>query len=404
MAKIDGIISEKEWQDLELKLIEWRRHIHRHPEIAEHEFGTVEYVCGLLSGMGIEHYTLLGGTAVCALIKGGKTGGGSGALGPVVGIRADMDALPISECTGLPYASENAGVMHACGHDMHTAILLGIAKMLQVHRADLSGSVKLFFQPAEEAYGGADRMIKAGVLEDPHVDYCLGLHVAPAVETGKISLKYGVVYAATASLGITVKGRGAHGAKPDHGVDAIIVAAKIVDNLQVIISRMTSPLRPAVLTIGMIHGGTVRNQIADRVVLEGTMRNVDESARDDMSARVRRIAEHTAEAYGAEAEVDIINSYINLRNDDGVTRLVEKSAADVLGEENVEIEEDMGMGGEDFAYFAKARPSCFMHLGCKSKEPGAVNEIHNACFAPDEACMLKGVKVQINNVLELMKC
>ena len=395
MAKTDGLITRKEWEELEPELIEWRRHIHRHPELAEHEFGTVGYVSGLLSEMGIDHYKLLDGTSVCGLIKGGSPG-------PTVGIRADMDALPITECTGLPYASEVPGAMHACGHDMHTAILLGIAKVLQAHRNELAGNVKLFFQPAEEAFGGAERMIEAGVLEDPHVDFCLGLHVAPGVETGKVSLKYGVQYAATASFKIEVHGVGCHGAKPDHGVDAIVAAAKIVDDLQIIVSRMKSPLRPAVLTVGKICGGTVRNQVADLVVLEGTMRNVDESARDDMSRRLTRIAQCTAEAYGATADVEIINSYINLKNDDGVTRLVERSAGEVLGAENVEIESDMGMGGEDFAYFAKARPSCFMHLGCANEEQGAVNEIHNSGFAPNEACMLTGVKVQVNNVLELL--
>ena len=395
MTRIEQLVSNEEWEALEPELIKWRRHIHRHPDIAYKEQGTVRFVCERLGELGIEHFTLLDGTAVCGIIRGGDSG-------PVIGIRADMDALPIKECTGLPYASENEGVMHACGHDVHTAVLLGIAAVLQAHREDLSGSVKLFFQPAEEAFGGAERMIEAGVLEDPHVDFCLGLHVAPAVETGKVSLRYGIAYSATSSLKITVRGVGAHGAKPDRGVDAIVVAAKIVDALQCIVSRMIPPQRPSVLTIGMIHGGTVRNQVADLVVLEGTMRNVDESARDDMSRRVRQIVKGTAEAYGAEAEVEIVNSYINLKNDDEITRLVEQSARSVLGEGMVELEPEMGMGSEDFAYFAKARPSCFMHLGCMNSDPAAVNEIHNARFAPDEACMLTGVKVQINNVLELM--
>jgi len=395
MSKIDGLITEREWAELEPRLVEWRRYIHRHPEIAEHEFGTVKFVCERLTEMGIEHHTLLDETAVVGLIRGGSPG-------ITVGVRADMDALPIKECTGLPYASENEGVMHACGHDVHTTILLGVASVLQAHRAELQGNVKLFFQPAEEGFGGADRMIKAGVLEEPYVDNCLGIHVAPGVETGKVSLRYGVQYATTASLKITVMGKGCHGAKPDHGVDAILVAAKIVDALQCIVSRMTAPQKPAVLTIGKIHGGTVRNQVADLVVLEGTMRNVDESARDDMCELVVKISEGTAAAFGAEAEVEIIKSYINLKNDDEVTGLVQKSASDVLGPDNVEIEDEMGMGSEDFAYFAKARPSCFMHLGCRNDAPGVVNEVHSSGFAPNEACMLTGVKVQINNVLELM--
>ena len=293
--------------------------------------------------------------------------------------------------------------MHACGHDGHTAILLGAAKILSAHRDRLGGSVKLFFQPAEESFGGAERMIRDGVMEDPHVDFVLGLHVANEFMPGDVGIRYGEFYAASDPFDVVVKGKGAHGAHPELGIDAIVIAAKIIDALQLVVSRVAPPQQALVVTVGKINGGNVRNQISDRVEMKGIIRTLDNDFRVIARDTVRRVITETAAVYGGEAEVTIHSSYPALINDDAVTALVEKSAADVLGAEHIHIEKTAEMGAEDFAYFAMKVPSCFFHLGCRSTEPGVVPQAHNAYFDMDESCLIDGVKVQVNNVLTLMK-
>jgi amidohydrolase len=394
MALIDDFTTPEELAETEKEIIAHRRRIHEHPETAGNEIETGKYVASVLDSLGIEHKKVAD-TGLVAVIRGGD--------GPVVGLRADMDALPIEEMTGKPYASKCKGVMHACGHDGHTAILLGAAKILSAHRDRLGGSVKLFFQPAEESFGGAERMIRDGVMEDPHVDFVLGLHVANEFMPGDVGIRYGEFYAASDPFDVVVKGKGAHGAHPELGIDAIVIAAKIIDALQLVVSRVAPPQQALVVTVGKINGGNVRNQISDRVEMKGIIRTLDNDFRVIARDTVRRVITETAAVYGGEAEVTIHSSYPALINDDAVTALVEKSAADVLGAEHIHIEKTAEMGAEDFAYFAMKVPSCFFHLGCRSTEPGVVPQAHNAYFDMDESCLIDGVKVQVNNVLTLMK-
>lgn len=394
MALIDDFTTPEELAETEKEIIAHRRRIHEHPETAGNEIETGKYVASVLDSLGIEHKKVAD-TGLVAVIRGGD--------GPVVGLRADMDALPIEEMTGKPYASKCKGVMHACGHDGHTAILLGAAKILSAHRDRLGGSVKLFFQPAEESFGGAERMIRDGVMEDPHVDFVLGLHVANEFMPGDVGIRYGEFYAASDPFDVVVKGKGAHGAHPELGIDAIVIAAKIIDALQLVVSRVAPPQQALVVTVGKISGGNVRNQISDRVEMKGIIRTLDNDFRVIARDTVRRVITETAAVYGGEAEVTIHSSYPALINDDAVTALVEKSAADVLGAEHIHIEKTAEMGAEDFAYFAMKVPSCFFHLGCRSTEPGVVPQAHNAYFDMDESCLIDGVKVQVNNVLTLMK-
>ena len=402
MSRIDEMIRPEEWQALEQDVIAWRRYLHAHAELSGHEQKSAAWIAGLLTEMGIENRIILESeNAVVGTIYGGQAGkGGDKPL--TVGLRADFDALPIPEKTGLPFASQNEGVMHACGHDLHAALLLGCARILQAHREELKGNVRLLFQPDEENNGGAERMIAAGALKDPDVDYCLGLHVNAGALPGHIGIKYGSMYAASDGYEIEFHGLGSHGAKPEAGIDAIMVGAEFLTTVQTVVSRMVSPQDPALFTIGLIRGGNVSNQIADYVYMKGITRTYNPETRLFLRERIRRIAEHTAAMYGARAEVRINPSYTVLINDERVAKLVEQSARDVVGDEAVNIETKAQMGCEDFAYLAQAVPSCFFHLGCmNTTDPNAVNEAHNACLNPDESCLLPGVKVQVNNVLEL---
>ena len=399
---------EKEYFDaMERQLIEWRRDFHRHPELSDCEIRTKKTVERILDELGIEHLTCAD-TGIIALIRGtgklsGESTGGSGGKRITVGIRADMDALPIEEPKDRPYSSENPGVMHACGHDVHTTILLAVAKTVAEHREEFPGDVKLFFQPAEETTGGADRMISEGCLEEPHVDYMLGLHVEPAYPAGQVGIRYGAMYAAEDMFDLDVNGKSCHGAHPEQGTDAVYVSAKIVDAVQSIVSRGTAAAEAAVLSIGTISGGRVRNQIADHVHMEGTIRTFSDEVRVRTRERLKEVAEKTAEVYGAEAKVTLYESYRSLINDDAVTALCEENAKKMLGEEQVIRETLPDMSCEDFAYFAAARPACFLHLGCRCERPDTVPLLHNPKFDIDEKCLRIGAELQIRNILALME-
>ena len=378
------------------EVIAMRRHIHEYPCVSEHEEETVAYISEKLTQWGIPHEVILDGCSIVGYIEGGKDG-------PVVGLRADIDALPIQEETGLPYASRVPGVMHACGHDCHTAVLLGAAKVLASMREELCGSVKLFFQPAEESIGGAERMIQAGCLENPHVDYVLGLHVGAAYHTGTVAVRYGKMYAASDMIDIVIHGKGSHGASPHQGVDAIAVAAAVISTVQTVVSRNVSPVNSAVCSFGMIHGGTVRNQISDKVELSGIIRTLDPETRVSVRNQVKHIAEGVAASMGAHAEFHVVESYGPLINDDRMSAMVEKNIENFLGKENVILEQEPHLGSEDFSYFALERPSCFFHLGCYHEKLGEQVGAHNSGFMPDEDALIIGVALQVENVLSLMR-
>lgn len=376
-------------------LTEVRGSLHMHPELGDAEFRTSAYVQQLLTEMGVEFRTYPGMTAVVGLIRGKHPG-------RTVAIRADMDALPILEKNDVPYRSKCDGVMHACGHDAHTAILLGTARLFSQMRENLHGSIKLLFQPAEETDGGAERMVNLGCMKDPDVDYCIGLHVSAGLPTGKAELKYGAMNGSSDMIHITVNGKKAHGAYPDLGTDAVAIAAQVVTALQTLVSRNVSPLDSAVLTIGAIHGGERGNIIADEVKMDCILRTINPATREFARGRIRRIAEGVSEAMGGSAQVDIIPSYKALINTDAVVDVVRDVTEGILGKENVVIRDKPSLGVEDFTYFLDAAPGAFYHLGCASEEKGITAAAHTSRFDVDEDCLPIGVLLHASIALRLL--
>lgn len=390
---IDSIF-EKSISDDELIFI--RREFHINAEVSGNEFSTMNRIATYLEEWGIEYEKGLADTGVVAIVRGSKSG-------KTVGVRCDTDALPIQEKNiNLSYRSINDGIMHACGHDVHTAILLGVAKVIKSMEYEISGNVKFFFQPNEEDSGGAERMINKGCLEDPYVDYVLGLHVMPSLKCGTIGVKYGKMYATSDMIKLKVYGKASHGAHPEEGIDAIVVSAQIINAIQTIVSRRTSPVNSAVCTFGKIKGGNVRNQIADYIELEGIIRTLDSQTRLATREMVRNTCEGIALAMGAKAELEVIESYKPLINNDFVTNMVKNNAMELFGTDNVIIENEPQLGVEDFAYFAAKRPSCFFHLG-SNNENMDFPALHNSSFNVDENCIEIGVKLQVKNILTLLE-
>lgn len=377
-------------------LIDIRREFHRHPELGMAEHWTSGKISALLEEMGIPQRTGVANTGIVGIIKGGQTG-------KTVALRADMDALPISEDTGLPYSSLNDGQMHACGHDAHLAILLGAARILNSLKTELTGNLKLFFQPAEETVGGAKPMIEAGCMEDPHVDNVLGLHVTPYAAAGEIMIRPGKICAASDGLIISIQGRSAHAAYPEEGTDAIAIAAQVVTALQTIISRNLSPLDSGVITLGMIHGGHQENIIADRVRLSGTIRTLDPDTRRKVKERIQTLVSGIVAGLGGESIVEFEEGYPPVINDEHLIEMIETNATALLGKEKVLFKERPSMGVEDFAYFCQAAPSAFYYLGCGNPERGITAPGHSSKFQINEACLKTGVLLQVVNTLSLLK-
>lgn len=376
--------------------VEMRRWMHMYPDLSEHETATMEMICARLDALGIPYEKGVAETGVVGLIRGAHEG-------PTIGLRADIDALPIQEENPeLPWRSRHDGVMHACGHDAHAAILMGTAMVLASMKDELHGNVKLFFQPAEESIGGAERMIAAGCMENPHVDAVLGLHVAGNLPAGQIGVKYGQMYAASDMLTLKIYGTSCHGAHPDEGVDAIVIAANIINAVQTVVSRNTSPTDSAVCSFGTIRGGNVRNQIADYVEMTGIIRTLTPQTRLSARERVKNICEQTAAMLGGRAELIVEPSYSPLINDDVVVDAVKATASEILGAENVKLLKVPSLGVEDFAYFAAERPGCFYHLGCAAEDPKRCVG-HSCLFELDERCIPVGIELQTAGVLRLMQ-
>lgn len=383
-------------EDTYEEVVALRRKIHMHPELSQQEEQTMALVSDYLTSLNISHQTYVGGYGIVAVI-------GNPDAEFSVGIRADMDALPILEKNEVPYASKIPGVMHACGHDIHTATLMGTAKILKSMEEDLPGAVKLFFQPAEEKGGGAKPMIEAGCLEKPPVKRVFGLHVSPDMPAGHISLKYGRMSAASTNLKIIVHGMACHGARPNKGADAIMAAANVLTGLQSIVSRSLAPTNSAVITIGTISGGTKNNIVAGEVEMTGTIRTLDFETRELVKQRVREIAQNAAAAYGATADVIIQDNYPPLITDIPTTQRMEALAREILGEEAVHILAEPSLGAEDFAYFSNAVPGTMFRLGTFGKDTGHPQMLHNEWFCPDETCMKTGMLLEVAGALTFLK-
>ncbi len=355
-----------------------RRYLHQHPELSFQEVKTGKYIAERLTALGIKHVHGVAENGVVALIEGKNP------TLKVIALRADFDALPILEANNVPYKSQNEGIMHACGHDAHTASLLSVAKILNEIKNDFEGTVKLIFQPAEEKLpGGASIMIKEGVLQNPEPQLIIGQHVYPIMPAGKVGMRSGIYMASTDELYITVKGRGGHGAMPQDCVDPVVMSAQIITTLQQIVSRHADPTVPSVLTFGKINStGGATNVIPNEVKIEGTFRTMNEEWRKEAHKKMKKIAESIADAMGGACEFRIEKGYPVLKNNEIVTEKVRAIAQDYLGEENVE-ELPIRMTAEDFAYYSQQIPACFYRLGTKTKDKVAT-PLHTNTFDIDE--------------------
>jgi len=344
--------------------------------------------------MGIEHRDGLGGTGVLGTIRGQREG-------KVAALRADLDALPIHDEKDVDYASKVPGAMHACGHDVHTTILLGAARLLEGEKGSFAGTVKLLFQPAEETVGGARLMIEAGALEDPRVDAIFGLHVDPGLETGTVGLHYGQRNASSDDLELIVHGSAAHGAYAFEGVDAIVAASHIVTTLQTIVSRNIDAREAAVVSLGTIRGGTASNIVANRVELAGTIRCLNQETRASVQQRITEAAEAVARGLGARAEVTITPSYDPVINDESMVEIVRENAGLLLGNDAVVVFPKPNMGVEDFGYYLSEVSGVFYSLGVRNEAAGIVHPVHTGLFDVDESSMAIGVALQVLNALSV---
>lgn len=363
--------------ELKDKLIEMRRHFHQYPEIGFEEVKTSEYIADTLSKLDMEVKTGIAKTGVVGILKGDGD--------KTIGLRADMDALPVSEQNDVEYKSRQEGKMHACGHDSHMSMLLGAATILSQIKEQLKGTVKFIFQPSEESLpGGAKRMIEEGVLESPKVDAIFGMHVDPTIETGKIGYKSGPFMAFSSEFNIVLKGKGGHAAVPQASIDPIVMASDVIQELQKIVSRWTSPIEPIVLTIGSIHSGTAFNIIPETAKMEGTTRVVNMDLAKKIPHKIETILKNITEIYGGSYEFKFLPGYPALINDKQFTNFVSRVIENLFGKENaLELEEPL-MGGEDFAYYLQKVPGTFLRLGSANDEKESTYPWHHPRFNIDE--------------------
>ncbi|WP_394346104.1 M20 metallopeptidase family protein [Hymenobacter fodinae] len=362
-----------------------REHLHANPELSFQEHNTVAYVTQQLHALGLQTQPIAN-TGVVALIEGRNPGART------VALRADMDALPITEQNEVAYKSTNPGVMHACGHDVHTSSLLGTARILTQLREEFEGTVKLMFQPGEELLpGGASLMIKEGVLENPKPASVLGQHVFPRLPAGKIGIRAGRYMASTDELYLTVRGKGGHGAMPEQNIDPVLVAAHIIVAAQQIVSRRANPKLPSVLSFGKVIAQGATNVIPNEVYMEGTFRTLNEEWRNEAHEHLRRLCEGLAESMGATCELEIRRGYPYLENEPALTNRVEQAAVEYLGRENV-VELDQWMAAEDFAYFSQATSACFYRLGTAAADGSSryTSSVHTPTFDIDTKALETG--------------
>ncbi len=408
-AKLQAKV-EQQAMALEPKVIEWRRHFHQYPELSNRETKTGAYIAEHLKKLGLEVQYPVAKTGVVALLKGSKPG-------PVIALRADIDALPVTERNSLPFASkektifngQETGVMHACGHDSHIAILMAVAEILSNNKADLKGTVKFIFQPAEEGApageeGGADLMVKEGVLENPKVDVIFGLHIQSTSPLGRILYRPAGIMAASDWFSITVKGKQSHGSAPWMGVDPIVVSAQIINGLQTIVSRQTELTKEAaVITVGRIQSGIRENIIPEEAFMAGTIRTLDEGMQEKIHEKIRLTATKIAESAGATAEVSIERKTPVTYNDPALTEKMVASLQKAAGEPNV-IRINAVTGAEDFAFYQKKVPGFFFFVGAMppDQDPNKVPAHHTPDFMIDERGFITGLKAMLNVTLDYM--
>lgn len=385
-------------KEVEESIIEWRRSLHQIPEVGLDLPKTSQYVAKQLEEMGIEYRKNVGVSGIVGLIKGEKEG-------KTIALRADMDALPIKEETGLPFAAQN-GNMHACGHDAHTAILLGVAKVLSENKGKIKGNVKLIFQPAEEGPGGAKPMIDDGALENPKVDAIMGLHVGSLTEAkkeGLIMVAYDEMMACLDRFKLRLIGKGCHGAYPETGVDPIAMAAYFLSNIQSIVSRELSPTDPAVVTVGKINGGFAYNIIPNNVEIEGTVRAVDQKVRENIGKRIEEFAKGISQTMRGGYELEYVFGYPPLVNDEEFTRDFVESAKKIIPEEDIMVMKKPVMGGEDMAYFLNEVPGTFFFMNTPRAVDGEFYPHHNCKFDINEDILWRGAALLIQGALDYLE-
>lgn len=364
-------------EEISGSIIDIRRHLHKNPELSFYEYQTAAFVKSRLAEIGIP-FIPIGKTGIVATLKGGKTSDS------VIALRADIDALPIEEISDIEYKSQNKGIMHACGHDAHTASLLGTAIILKSLENDFGGTIKFVFQPAEEILpGGARGLIEEGVLKNPSVQSVIGQHVMPSIARGKIGIRSGHFMASMDELYVSVQGKGGHGAQPHENIDSVLIAAHIIVALQQIVSRAANPKIPSVLSFGKVIAEGSTNIIPEMVMLEGTFRTMDEAWREKAHTLMQKLAIGIAESMGAACEFNIRKGYPSLFNNEAQTLNIRKWAEDYLGSENV-MEADIWMAAEDFAYYTQHVPATFYLLGTGKRPPGVNPSLHSRTFDIDE--------------------
>ncbi|MEY3417632.1 MAG: hypothetical protein RL060_1744 [Bacteroidota bacterium] len=365
-------------------VIDYRHYLHAHPELSFQEFNTAKFVAAILRSFGIEPQEGVAGTGVVAIIKGKNP------ESKMIALRADMDALPITEANEVPYKSTNIGVMHACGHDVHTSSLLGTARILQALKDEFEGSIKLIFQPGEELLpGGASLMIKEGVLENPKPTGILGQHVMPLLPAGTVGFREGMYMASADEIYVTVTGKGGHAAMPEINVDPVLIAAHIIVAMQQIVSRNCSPKTPSVLSFGKVTAAGATNIIPNEVKIEGTFRTMDEVWRADAHKKMVKLAESIAEGMGGSCHFDIHKGYPYLENNPALTNRMKNAAIAYVGEEKV-VNLDIWMAAEDFAFYTQHTDACFYRLGIRNEAKGITSSVHTPTFDIDESALETG--------------
>ncbi len=388
---VDLAQIRSEIRTLQSQLVAWRRRLHQRPELGFKEKLTADFVSQKLQAWGIEHQTGIAKTGIVATIKSDRPG-------PVLAIRADMDALPIQEENDVSYRSQHDGVMHACGHDGHTAIALGTASYLSGHRQDFSGTVKMIFQPAEEGPGGAKPMIEEGALKNPDVEAIIGLHLWNNLPLGTVGVRSGALMGAVECFRVQILGRGGHGAMPDQTIDSVVVSAQIVNALQTIVARNVNPLESAVVTVGELHAGTAMNVIADTARMSGTVRYFNPALEDYIGKRIEEIIAGVCQSHGANYELDYWRLYPPVINDAQIAELVRSVASEVVETPAGIMPTCQTMGGEDMSFFLQEVPGCYFFLGSANPEKDLAYPHHHPRFDFDETALGMGVEMFVRCV------